>query len=263
MDIRPGQLGDSADASRGDVRRFDWLKDVLLFATIGLVGYFAIGWLSTLIAQYIPDSWERKAAFKLEGAAGFEDSLLDDKSKRARAVFAKITTLKGHRKLRYELVFYDHDVVNAFAAPGGTVALTRGLLSEIKKEVALAMVLGHEMGHHFHRHVLTRLSRTVFMSIAKTLLFSGAEPPLFDGALSLAELSFSRKQELDADSYGFHIIRRLYENLDGFTEFFEYAAKGGHSRKKSIGPVNSLFLTHPYPEDRIKKLLALERRYRR
>jgi predicted Zn-dependent protease len=54
----------------------------------------------------------------------------------------------------------DNDSVNAFAAPGGIVFVTRGLFMHIRNEAELAAVLGHEIAHITHRHHLNALRKS-------------------------------------------------------------------------------------------------------
>ncbi|MCA9562679.1 MAG: M48 family metalloprotease, partial [Myxococcales bacterium] len=54
--------------------------------------------------------------------------------------------------VNYQFFVLDSDIVNAFAAPGGYVYLTRGLILAADEEAEVASVLGHEVGHVAHRH---------------------------------------------------------------------------------------------------------------
>ena len=56
------------------------------------------------------------------------------------------------RKLPYEFVVLNNPVPNAWALPGGKIAVNRGLLTELKNESELAAVLGHEIVHAAARH---------------------------------------------------------------------------------------------------------------
>jgi hypothetical protein len=56
------------------------------------------------------------------------------------------------RKLPYEFVVLNSSVPNAWALPGGKIAVNRGLLTELKNEAELAAVLGHEIVHAAARH---------------------------------------------------------------------------------------------------------------
>ncbi len=56
------------------------------------------------------------------------------------------------RKLPYEFVVLNSSVPNAWALPGGKIAVNRGLLPELRSEAELAAVLGHEIVHAAARH---------------------------------------------------------------------------------------------------------------
>ena len=60
-------------------------------------------------------------------------------------------------KLTWTFVVLDTDGVNAFAAPGGFVHVTRGLLAMLRNEAELATVLGHEIAHVSKRHTITAI----------------------------------------------------------------------------------------------------------
>ena len=62
-----------------------------------------------------------------------------------------------HRpKLEYHFAVLDTPVVNAFAAPGGYIYVTRGILAMMNSESELATVIGHELGHVNARHSVGR-----------------------------------------------------------------------------------------------------------
>src|SRR3954470_1746772 len=61
--------------------------------------------------------------------------------------------------LDWKFIVLDTDGVNAYAAPGGFVHITRGLLGLIKNEAELAGVLGHEITHVTQRHTIAAMKR--------------------------------------------------------------------------------------------------------
>ena len=77
-------------------------------------------------------------------------------------------------KLPWTFIVLDTDGVNAFAAPGGFVHITRGALALIKNEAELAGVLGHEMAHVAQKHTVNaiRKSKGIQLGTSETL----AEP---------------------------------------------------------------------------------------
>ena len=61
--------------------------------------------------------------------------------------------------LPYEFTVLNSSVPNAWALPGGKIAINRGLLTEIRSEAELAAVLGHEIVHAAARHSAQQMSR--------------------------------------------------------------------------------------------------------
>ena len=72
-------------------------------------------------------------------------------------VLAKASSRPG---LRWEFIVLDTDGVNAFAAPGGLVHITRGALGLIKSEAELAGVLGHEIAHITKKHTVNAIRKS-------------------------------------------------------------------------------------------------------
>ena len=69
-----------------------------------------------------------------------------------RLVAASHKLAVAERQLPYEFVVLNSSVPNAWALPGGKLAINRGLLTEINSEAELAAVLGHEIVHAAARH---------------------------------------------------------------------------------------------------------------
>src|SRR6185436_17462358 len=60
--------------------------------------------------------------------------------------------------LEWQFHVIDDASVNAFAAPGGYIYITRGILADLNSEAQLAGVLGHEVGHVTARHYASQAS---------------------------------------------------------------------------------------------------------
>ena len=78
------------------------------------------------------------------------------------------------RKLPYEFVVLDNSVPNAWALPGGKIAVNRGLLTELTSEAELAAVLGHEIVHAAARHGAKAQERGVLMQAGMAAAQIGA-----------------------------------------------------------------------------------------
>ncbi len=70
------------------------------------------------------------------------------------------------RDLPYEFVVLNSSVPNAWALPGGKIAVNRGLLTTLENEAELAAVLGHEIVHAAARHGAKAQERGAFMQTA-------------------------------------------------------------------------------------------------
>lgn len=129
-------------------------------------------------------------------------------------------------------------VVNAFAAPGGFVFITTGMLDFVENEDELAFVLAHEIAHIEMDHGLNAVKQNegakLFKSATGDLGFSG----LFGEFLTMAENGFSKDLEGEADLRGGEIAGSLgYDWTAGVTVIERLEAIS--SRKHGIGyPAN-------------------------
>ena len=82
----------------------------------------------------------------------------------------KVLAKVGNPEYEYHFKVLDHEMVNAFALPGGYVYVTRGLLAAVHSEAGLAGVLGHEIGHIIGHHGMKQMKR----SLGSMLLTLGA-----------------------------------------------------------------------------------------
>jgi predicted Zn-dependent protease len=164
----------------------------------------------------------------------------------------------SHRpNLQYHFSVLDTPVINAFAAPGGFIYVTRGILALMNSEAELAAVLGHEMGHVAARHSLKRLSGTILLSVG-LMLGSALNKDIAKVAglagigMQLLFLKFSRSDEYQADSLGIRYARQAAyspgEMLRFFTALENMSADSGGSR------LPSFLSTHPLTKDRIAKV---------
>ncbi len=166
-----------------------------------------------------------------------------------------------HRKdLKYHFSILDSEVVNAFAAPGGYIYITRGLLAILNSECELATVLGHELGHVNARHSAKAMSRALLFN-AGILVAAGLSKKVRDAAplisigTQLLFLKYSRDNEYQADSLGIEYARRAGYNPEGIVKFFNSLE---NLPKEAGGPHLPNFLsTHPLTKKRIERAVSL------
>ncbi|MBN2415454.1 M48 family metalloprotease [bacterium] len=164
-----------------------------------------------------------------------------------------------HRpNLEYHFKVLDSPVVNAFAAPGGYIYLTRGILAYLNNEAEVAAVIGHELGHVAARHSMRSLTRAaVFqlgLGIGSALSDKIAEAaPYAQLGAQLLFLSFSRSDEYQADSLGVEYSTKAGYDSEKMADFFTSLERMNPEAAASGLP--AWFSTHPNSSDRIKRVL--------
>jgi len=164
----------------------------------------------------------------------------------------------SHRpELNYTFRVINNSVPNAFALPGGYIAITRGLLVALDNEAQLAAVLGHEIVHVTARHSVQSMQRQRLMGLGVGLLGAAVGDhygPLSKKAGQLAagllENSYSREQESEADRIGIDYMVRAGYDPRGAIALQEYFYR---QVEKGADPnwVEGLFRTHPFSKERL------------
>jgi predicted Zn-dependent protease len=255
MNIEPRVPVATADISRAKIPRKTWWKEVAGLLVGIVIVYFLFGWIADAIAARCPDSWEAKLAGDGTAWIGMEAGEKNETSgeKIARQAFGKIIEAAGpKRELDYRLMVASRGHgPNAFAAPGGWIVLTPELLEMVESEPGIAFVLAHELGHHEHRHILKRVSRTLVFSAALSLLSEQAGSGLINSSVKFDQLAFSRSQEREADEYALAATRKIHGRDPRVLEFFQKMLK------ESPESLPAMFSTHPSTDERLKSLREL------
>jgi len=146
--------------------------------------------------------------------------------------------------------------INAFAAPGGYVFITRGLYAMLKDEAELAGVLGHEIGHVQEKHHLKVLQKQQLLDVGSKLLgkqVAGNDKNIQRVIGSGAEImarGLDKSAEFEADRIGVVLAARAGYDPWGLPGVLQEMA----SIAKSSSSVALLFKTHPAPEERLTNL---------
>jgi predicted Zn-dependent protease len=161
------------------------------------------------------------------------------------------------RPLPYEFVVLNNSVPNAWALPGGKIAINRGLLTELNSEAELAAVLGHEIVHAAAKHSAQQMSRGVLLqsAVLATAMVTGdnsfghfAVGSAAVGAQLLSS-TYGRSAELESDKYGMTYMSRAgYDPAGAVTlqETFVRLSEGQDSDWLS-----GLFASHPPSRARV------------
>jgi Zn-dependent protease with chaperone function len=149
---------------------------------------------------------------------------------------------------KYKIIVVDWDLMNAFAVPGEQIVLTRGLIAKADSPDEVAGVLAHEMGHGIEMHPETALVRAIGLSAAAELMLGGSGGTLANIGIVLAQLSYTRDAERDADQHALQILKRAGVSAEGLAKFFDRVTKleDDKSGLNEIGILRS----HPLTEER-------------
>lgn len=162
----------------------------------------------------------------------------------------------------YRFAVLDSDEVNAFAAPGGYVFVTRGALALMEDEAMLAGVLAHEVAHVNQRDVIEEIQSRARTDLgireaAERVDITGEaylEQAIGLGANALF-LGLSREDELEADSIGMRLATDTGYDRSGIERFIEEL--DGHADEESLSLLEK---THPDPDDRLDAVREAMRR---
>ena len=169
----------------------------------------------------------------------------------------------------YHFQIVDSDEINAFAAPGGFVLITRGLIDCCPDETALAAVLAHEIAHVQNKDALRAISKS---RVTQALGVIGGETVKHLAGAELAELT-----GIFADSVG-DVMTTMVNN--GYSRSYEHQADQGavtiltragydpaglavmlRTMQTRLTPGGSDFAsTHPAPADRLEELADIGQR---
>ncbi len=135
---------------------------------------------------------------------------------------------------RYRFLVVDAPSVNAFAGPGGIIAVNAGLVVITESESELAAVIAHEIAHVTQRHLAQLMERselaslTTFAGVFASILLATQNPGAGQAALaaSLAgaehtALRYSREKEMEADRTGMELLHRAGFDPRAVPAFFE------------------------------------------
>lgn len=160
---------------------------------------------------------------------------------------------------------------NALALPGGIIVMTDELVAIAPSDEAVLAVLAHELGHIERRHFLRRLISSTITGAVVTLIAGDASGVLTALPATLAELSYARDQEREADLYAVQLLRANGmdpEALAQALEALERAHRDEEERASTKGATEparaerrrsdwtDYVSTHPATEERIAAIRA-------
>lgn len=195
----------------------------------------------------------RQIAGNLLGAA----PLLKDKAlqKYVNNVGRWIALQSERPDLPWHFGVIESNDVNAFAAPGGYIFVTRGLYRLLGSEAELAGVLAHEIGHVIRQHHLKILKQSRLVDLGGKLLSKQAGKSqqvqnLIGNGAEVVARSLDKNAEFEADRIAVVLASRAGYDAYGLPVTLQQI---GHFAKDD-SQTALLFKTHPHPEERLTRL---------
>jgi len=150
----------------------------------------------------------------------------------------------------------ESEAINAFAAPGGYIVLTKGLYRKLENEAQLAGVLAHEIGHVVRKHHLKVIQKQQLLSMGAGLLGEKVskgnqtlDKVIGNGAEIMAR-GLDKNAEYEADRDGVTLATRAGYDSYGLPEVLQSISASSNSE----GGLTLLYKTHPHPDERLAKL---------
>ena len=218
----------------------------LLFSLVLLVVIFyaATTFVVNYAAEHISVETEKKLMKHLKMDVNMSEVVYVPK---VQKIVSKLATCAD---LPYEVKAFvlDDYNVNAMAMPGGVMLITKGLLHKVQSQNALAMVIGHELGHFKHKDNLKSMGKGLVFGLLGIVLGENYVS-LMPTTLMLANNRYSQTQEMAADLFGVDISICAYGTANGATTLFKDMTKDSQAWKYIVAD-------HPDFPVRIKKMNA-------
>jgi beta-barrel assembly-enhancing protease len=156
--------------------------------------------------------------------------------------------------LPWTFIVLDTDGVNAFAAPGGYIHITRGALALANNESELACLLAHEITHVTAKHTIRAIQKTKAVQMGASETLSGSSA-LMEKAVNavyenIVDKGFGRDDENESDEVGAALANKVGYAPNGLVTFLTSLKE----RNKNKTAKSGLFATHPQMQERLDRI---------
>ena len=160
------------------------------------------------------------------------------------------------RALPYEFVVLNNPTPNAWALPGGKIAVNTGLLVHLEDESQLAAVLAHEIVHAAARHSAAQMTRGSLIGLGAQVLGSASAQGGYGDMSSALQMGagawmakYGRGAELESDAFGMEYMAKAGYDPYGAVRLQETFVRLSEGRQADI--ISGLFASHPPSQARV------------
>lgn len=171
----------------------------------------------------------------------------------------RLSGLSHRPHMPYSFRVVNANYINAYAFPGGSIALTRGIMLKMRNEGELAALMGHELGHVNARHTAEIMSKSHLANLALgSLAYVGGDLAAQLGAMGSGALlaSYSRDNERQADALGMEYMVKAGYGPDGMVGLMDILNKMSEGK---LSAAELLFSTHPMSSERYNEAVHTAR----
>lgn len=243
---------------RGRVRRLGWAAALLAAAGCATNPVTNRSELS-LVSEAYEVQLGRTNYEPMQQAQGGELTAFPDVEAYVQRVGQRLVEVSDRPHLPYEFTVLNNGTPNAWALPGGKIAVNRGLLTELENEAELAAVLSHEIVHAAAKHGAQAMQRGLLTQAALIGLGAAVQDHdyrdvIFAGAGLSAQLitqRYSRSAELEADRYGIQYMAAAGYDPQAAVTLQEKFVRLAEGREQDW--LTGLFASHPPSRERVAK----------
>ncbi|MCI5145113.1 MAG: hypothetical protein D3923_06175 [Candidatus Electrothrix sp. AR3] len=226
--------------------------------TLTLLLFLSYDALISAVVQKFPYSWEEKVGKKLYSLVTLDTKKLDDATLTAELhkIIDPIIDVVDE-DMQFSFMVAENSEANAFALPGGNIVIYTGLLQQATSAEEVAGVIAHEIAHVTCRHHMRGLLKKAGLVLAVQMALgdvSALAVVIAEYGTTLANLSYSRSFENEADQIGWSYLEKAQIDPQGMIRFFEGLMKGRNERVRDLENSLTIFSTHPALEKRITML---------
>ncbi len=182
----------------------------------------------------------------------------------------KLVAYSNEPQQRFHFFVIDDEQVNAFAVPGGYIALYSGLILKTQSESELASVIAHEISHVTQHHSvrtiesMSKFSFPMMATLLAAIVLGSKNPELAQAAITTTiagaqqlEINFTREHEKEADRLGMQILHDSGFDPYDMPKFFEQL----QSISRYYQTIPEFLRTHPMSTDRAAEAYSRAEQY--